>query len=378
MPQKKLARLAARQQPPRESLWTQFATEFPGDSRLTAEYLYALPAALLQKLREIAPNLLTAEDVRFEERLRHFAGTGFWNQRPFFSRILDDDLLADTPVEDTDVGAIARCRQLQRERERVFAIETFTTEQIAPGVQSARENRVRSFDVRIHNVLKGYVAWLISEPRYVQQLSLLKSLCAKIHHPARLPGHDQAAHRRRAVNGRLLHRDLIDIEIFRSWSLDRIVTWHLPEPVYPVFRPGENFPGHGLAAPGFAVFVPWPMLADRTLTLSEVALYHRQRVDFTHLNDWIQGLRNWGTRRFARMLDLYVYRMLAIEARYGDRLGGQAQGLDQAFAAYWQPTADAQQIDRAAEGAKKILTKLRARLRAAEASLANPEDASAP
>ncbi len=127
-------------------------------------------------------------------------------------------------------------------------------------------------------------------------------------------------------------------QLLSRWSLDEMAAPGLPEPSRLGYRTTDVIPHNGAAALGFSVFVPWPLLVDKSLTLRDIGEYYQNKRDLAHLEDWLQGERNWGYERFAKLLELDVYRRRALMARYGERLDNQVEAVDRAFAHYWDAT----------------------------------------
>ena len=84
-----------------------------------------------------------------------------------------------------------------------------------------------------------------------------------------------------------------------------------------------------------------------------------------HLDDWFEvSAKKWGFDRYAKLLELYVYRDLALMRRYPSRLSGKTELLDQAFSAYWGGAADVpEDALRGVESVRKLRLHMERRLR---------------
>jgi hypothetical protein len=348
--------------------WSRLEQEFPQDPRLALETLYALPIPLLDQIERRCNGLFSTDDVQFERRLRANSATGFWRRQPFFSQILDQSLLNEPRWLDVEDDAIVDASKLCAERVALDTRDLLTDR----GDSSELESRARSkraIQSEIHESLKGYVGWLATEGNFACDVHLLRGILPSISRPRELPGWQTGKAWRRIRRAAPQKGDLEIGEFLRAWSLDRLVTWELPEPIFARFRPGEDIPPNGLSPKGFTVFIPWPLLANRTLNFGDFAIYHKHRQDLSFLQPWLDGIPQWGPERFARMLDLYIYRELALVQRYGNRLHGHGPRLDLAFAAFWEPGATESELETRLETVRKIRGQLKKRQRQMKAAL---------
>jgi hypothetical protein len=113
------------------------------------------------------------------------------------------------------------------------------------------------------------------------------------------------------------------------------------------------------------------MLVDGWMTIQRLIAFHRTRTDLLYLEEWLNDSNSLGVKRCARMLEIYIYRELALSNRYAEQLRGQTEPLDLAFAAYFgketQPGSD---IDKGLESVRKLRRILRDRLKICEAATA--------
>lgn len=349
--------------------WQKLAGEFPDDPRLMSGTLYALPHRLIDAVRRYAPKVLTANDAKFERRLRSLSGTGFLNRETIFSDLLDGHHLHSSEFEETAVAD-------WRERVRISTFEDvrdiLASDRLEAAVVQRRNDAVRAMRLRIQLRLKGYVGWLVTHPAYVIDACLLSIRHGpSLNRPAAMPTRHQL--RQSPPHGPAAQRQLeMDaMTLMNKWALDGLTTTNLPIPCQPGFLVRDEIPQNGIASTGVSLHVPWPLLADQNFTLREIAGYHGLRVNLQHLDEWMKGERNWGFGRYARLLDLYLYRELALSKRYSERMNGHVEAVNRAFGAFWLADRkaagmDDAQVDKSVDGVRRIRTKLLKRLTACQ------------
>lgn len=70
----------------REAGWDAFHRQFAGHPQLQKDYVYALPATLIDAICKHVPGLFSKDDVRFEKELVKHAGAGFFMKQSFWPR----------------------------------------------------------------------------------------------------------------------------------------------------------------------------------------------------------------------------------------------------------------------------------------------------
>ena len=150
----------------------------------------------------------------------------------------------------------------------------------------------------------------------------------------------------------------------QRWGLERFCTWDLPVPAAPALATFNQLGAASLST-GMSLFVPWYLLRHRSLTIYDLADLNCFGTPLDHLDDWFEGsAKKWGFDRYAKLLELYVYRDLALMRRYPSRLTGKTEVLDQAFSAYWSGTADAPEDSlKGVESVRKLRLHMDRRLR---------------
>ena len=124
------------------------------------------------------------------------------------------------------------------------------------------------------------------------------------------------------------------LAFYARWGLERLLTWDLPAPMYPELHGFTTHGTHTLAVAGVNVFVPWSLLRDGWLTIQDLAKHFKTVKNPEHLQDWLTGQSDLGYARYRNVLILYRYWHLVLVARYSDRLKGNTERLDRAFAEY--------------------------------------------
>ena len=348
----------------RSRRWLQFQEEFAGHSALQEATLYALPIRLINQIEILMPGMLTADDIRFETRLREVGGTGFCNQRAFASEVLDPIHQSDLPA---DLYGDYFSTIIQRGQ---FAMH----DQVDPHENDVRDERRR---VERDSILQrfaerncAYAGWLVTHPQFRMETAELKrawNLRASLR--GTLPDADlfrKPAPRvamselspTAAVRGHVKR-------FFKRWNVVRFDTWELPVPISAVFLSDDELPRNELKSNGISVFIPWSTTIDKDLRLDDVINYHRSRHDLRHLDGWLIGIKRkkWGVARTAKLMQLYVYFELALKRRYPSRVEGHLDSIDRVFRAYWNdvPTNSHAVADPEAE--RKIRQELGKRLR---------------
>ncbi len=154
------------------------------------------------------------------------------------------------------------------------------------------------------------------------------------------------------------------IGFLREWQLEELVTWELPLPMGARLIDRAHYEMDITESTGAILFVPWFLLRRNEIRLDEIALLQMQREAPPYLEAWLKGDdKNWGVDRLAMMFRLHVYYVLALKARYSNRLRGKTKQLDRAFARFLYKRSDEHdQVTAAEDSIKKIRQELLRRL----------------
>lgn len=359
-------------QPSQPTQWEKLANEFPGDPRLEHAVLYALPGELIDALETHASKLFAADELKFERRLRHLSATGFYRKKPIFSDVLDGHhLRLGGATIEFSLEAIAdlpsRC---ERWLDAEFR-ENVSTDRRTKAAADRRGEIRESLTDRSRARLMGYAGWLVTNPDYWRDVYTWQIAYHDVFQrfgecSSRLTGNNSARSGKRrdiefgAAGGALS-------QLLEKWCLTACTTFRIPEPIEPGMMVGDTIPSPGIRQDGITLFLPWPLLADRSFTIRELFDYHQAKNNLRHLDEWMIDSNELSYRRYGRMLQMYVYRHCALEQRYEKlrKKGGEA--LDLAFAAFWMPKRKAgTSIDTEVESIRKLRRLLKRRREACE------------
>lgn len=352
--------------PPR-SQWEKLNDEFPGDPRLEIDPLFALPQELLTAIEIHCPEILPLSDFRFERRLRELSATGFYRHQTVFSDVLDGyhwntDEFQLEAVSDSPERVLVDQDTAFRE---VLSTDAFT-EALAAQRQAIRQ----SIESRVRERLLGYSGWLVTHPEYWREV-----IRFQLAHYAVMQEYGECSPqfavgakfqgRRRNKNVEWAKAALQ--ALFDRWCLSGCCTFHIPEPTRAGMMVGDTIQSPGIRSDGITLFLPWPLLADRSFTVTELFEFHRKKTDLHHLDEWFGKSSKLSYIRYSRMLQLYVYLHLALKQRYRDRLRGSMDDLDVAFAAFWEPTEKSKSaLSKGAESVRKLRQALNRRRKACQ------------
>lgn len=337
----------------------ELVREFPDDARLRVPALYSLPSPLVAAIAEHVPGFFADRDVQFERRLRELGGTVLFNRRATGVELIDDP-------ETTDLSHFLFGDPRQQLQKAISA-----KVQISLAPQERRrlmEQTSESLITRTRQRQQGFTGWLVTNPVFRREAAELANQWKLRLGPDATPPDLKllsTLHRHGLSEPELQemsHLSRMASDFLERWNITRMTTWDIPIPVDAVQIDDDPLPANELQAQGVAVFIPWWQLADQDLKLGEVIDYQQHRHNLSHLDGWIgvSQSKTWGPSRLARIFQLYVYFTLAIGVRYGDRIAGNLQKLDVAFATFWQPTLpddDARRV--AADSVRKMRLKLR-------------------
>jgi hypothetical protein len=332
--------------------------------------LYSLPKRLIEMLSRYAPAVMTAEDAHFETRLREVAATGFYHREPIFSPLLDEIHLNREFSADAIGDGVQSPRSPWEDQFR----DLLATDNFGPVLNERHQSFMNREREAIRQRLLGYAGWLVTHPLYQEDLLRLRTHHAPLMQSAqKIPNRDR-------LNALPLSSDAPSDDerrfcfqasaLLDRWALEGWTTLRLPEPHSPGLFVGDRIPANGISPVGVSMFLPWPLLSDHHFQFENLIQFYRSRINLSHLQEWLIGVEEWGHDRFAKIYETYVYRQLALETRYGQRLNRQTTRLNRAFAAYWEPAeTNAHEIDRKIDSVRLIRRKLSERLRACEQHL---------
>jgi hypothetical protein len=273
--------------------------------------LYSLPQSLIEALAKEGHGVLDAEELDFELELACAAephhAIGFSGGHPLRSHLFE-------PRRPMAVSA-ADCEALG------WAEYGLTSAQ-ANGLAIEIESRAASF----REQLKAYAGWLITNPLFLREVSVLRR-----HHPDPV----------QAAPGPVVYsHDETMLTFLGKWQLARLATWDLPEPQ------GPNFSGIPLPAAGrrpmetISLELPMTVRLPGRYPIREQISEIRSADSQPHLAEWQDILSQekrsdkFGIERYAQMLQLQFFRNVVLASRYEQRFHRCVARLDRAFASY--------------------------------------------
>jgi len=316
-------RSPARSEP--DAAWRELRRRFPDHPHLDDESLLALPEVFLSALRECVPGLLTSQEVEFEQALREIATTGFFRQQQIVSTVLEPE-----PAPGATDGHGHHGQQT--------LLDVLRYGTISPQTAINRQEREWELIEAEHLRLRGYAGYLLANPVFRADVAYLRTylsappslaIAPELADEDRLPPGPESA---------VFRRDLVRTharQFLGRWSLNRMLTWDLPDPTPAAIHPRDSAPVNPAFPAGITLFLPWSLLADHAFTGQFVDSYQRRRVDLRHLSDWIEQRQEWGPLRYSRLLEYSVYRFLVLETRYAASLRRRTGWVDQAFQKFW-------------------------------------------
>jgi hypothetical protein len=330
-----ISRKAARKLRECMACWADDVKAFRAKHRANVfrrtELLYAIPSALLNAIQEETPNLLTSQEAAFEQDwaklcTRHHA-LGVFHGRPVTWSLLNRPGI---PIFSED-----QFRKLGWDR----YIKLDDAQQALCACSDLLDPLcVRSI---------AYVGWLLTYPLFLTERDLLRDRWASaIKLLGEIPAYpvqaaEELSKSRRPRNG-------IDVfpaisadfnAFYERWLLQRMPTWDLPEPC------GANLTGEQLPCDRpplvskFMINVPNTMRLPANSPLQKTLEDIQRHQTPEHLRPWldVQDQKNSdGLRygRFGNIFRLAFYRDTVLSGRYGNRIAGHVEELDESFAIF--------------------------------------------
>ena len=341
---------------------------FPNRPELKFDTLIALPLRLIDLIQQRAPQLWTAEDVQFEKTLRQRVGSGICRNVSFLMEFAGHSQEAELERLTGTVGR--RHEQLQKSISEQKRASLRMKGWSDPRIDRQQQHK-DAFAQKIRELTKGYLGWLVTDPRFRLELFLfLDQHESWIRNEGRFPEIPQWFFTEQ-VSRRSLSKEAANEESFASmflqrWGLETLCTPDMPYPIKSQIDSLCMYDLYGMSGiGGLVLYVPWYLFHDQSLTLRDILNLQTAEQKLNHLDDWLQKKPDrWGYSRYVAMFDIYVFWSLGLRARYGKRLEGQVRRLEEAFAMYLDPAkTEPPEIDKGAEVVRKIRLRLRKRLR---------------
>ena len=299
--------------------WRQFSTTHAGHPALKDDVIYALPAKLIDAIVS-EPKLKTFfsdDDLAFEHDLAALAGGGFFLQRPFQSTFRSDHLFDEV-------------RRTDRELRRSHLSDHATS--IKRDLRAERPDRLQAASRDIRLSRWGFAGWLVTDPVFRAERDAFRNRWRKI--VGKLGGFPP----RPSIDKPFRVKDKYSafytdyMALLNRWGLECLETWDLVVPLTALhLGPGRSV-DPSFAVAGFTLWVPAYQLREEQSRLSLMAEFYLETMP-DHLRGWVQERsKQWGTTRFARLLNLFICLELALRSRYSDRMRRCTEKLDNAIA----------------------------------------------
>ena len=334
--------------------WLALEKSFPGDSQLNATVEYALPKKFIRAIEKL--KLLSKDEIKFENELRSRGRSGFWHRSSFACEILDADDRLREECQSSDLDR--RQQDVDQQINELLEGEFQRAGEDRVEILKHAKNKDQTAELTLR-IRQGFVGWLVTCPQFRRETAALEKRWSDNIRPlGQLPilsnlengsaiqalwGVEKPPTKspRRSPRSAIARTVAAQTDIFlQRWGLEQLCTWDLPVPAAPALTTFNQLGAASLST-GMSLFVPWYLLRHRSLTIYDLADLNCFGTPLGHFDDWFEGSgKKWGADRYAKMLELYVYRNLALMRRYPSRLSGKTEVLDQAFSAYWRGTAD--------------------------------------
>lgn len=358
--------------------WLALEKSFPGDSPLNATVEYALPKKLLRAIEQL--KLLSKDEIKFENELRSRGRSGFWHRSSFACEILDTDERLREECQSSDLDR--RQHDVDRKIQELLEGEYLRTGEDRDEIRKHANKAVQIAELTLR-LRQGFVGWLVTCPQFRREMAALEKRWSDNIRPlGQLPiltdlangsaldalwGREKPTTKspRRSPRSAIAQAVAAKADrLLQRWGLERLCTWELPIPAAPALTTFNQLGAASLST-GMSLFVPWYLLRHRSLTIYDLTDLNCFGTPLNHLEDWFAGSgKKWGADRYAKLLELYVYRDLALIRRYPSRLSGKTEVLDQAFSAYWSGTFDVpEKALRGVESVRKLRLHMDRRLR---------------
>ena len=315
--------------------WDLLASSYP-DKTLNLDQVYSLPLRLIESIWSAVPGFFNDEERQFERTLAKIAGHGFFQKTPLTYEFL--------PASDRETVCSEESQQLDRRHEEAdTGIRQMLNDEMTAMGRSNEEIRDyweqdRQLTEKINLRRRGYAGWLATNPdfhqcrdlfreRWEQRIADLRGFPTI---PRSFAGESPSAppEQDRGFYGDYMH-------FYQRWGLESFVTWDLPLPMRPELVSPSLYHLSSVQSAGMLLFVPWYLLRDKELNLHELAEQRGILSAPRNLGLWLDRQpKNWGHDRFGTMLDLYVWLELALKPRYAERIKGNLDRLDHAFAQF--------------------------------------------
>jgi hypothetical protein len=346
--------------------WITFAEFYKDSPVLQSDVVYALPDLLITSIVKKIPDFFSAEEQHFERDLTRLAGAGFFLKSPFsFPRLPHPVLSGEeaTRLDHFDRRHATSARRIREMLEDGMQGSGRTTEEIKRYREAEHEEK---WNIEIRQ--RAYAGWLVTNPEFrdnrgafrIAWEPAIRELGGFPRLPLSLMG-EKPSQPNKAYQD--FYSDYKNFCV--DWGLDGFATWDLPRPMRPELDSRSLYYLPAVQEAGVTAFVPWYLLRDKDIQLSELAERIRVLKGPEHLGDWLDHRpKDWGYDRFAVMLEIFIHLELCLKSRYAERLKRNVERLDRALGYYLSPGPDKEAgAESEAETIRKIRQAMNRRLK---------------
>jgi hypothetical protein len=271
---------------------------------------------LIEIIEKRMPDFWEDSEKTFERDLAATGYGGFCKGIPFFGPLVPDPESPD--IDD---------QHLPNESHPQVA---WTVKTIR---EQAKDRELRSL---------AYAGWLVTNPEFLEERDAIRRRweAARPEHigfPARRLVSNQPSPTTDPKRSGAKQPEIAEIMGFYDrWSLFTLHTWDFPQPMMSISGRSDADRSGTLSDAGLHVFLPWYLLRDEQTSLRQIATNMRKIANPDHLDDWFArsagDQRKLGYKRLKNIFILHCFWKLALADRYGKRLAGRTERMDEAFA----------------------------------------------
>lgn len=274
--------------------------------------LYVIPPELLTSLQAVLPRWLTPEEMRFEQELSRFCGSGR-------AGIAEDSRLMLGPLNPpaVDAQSIADAAAFADGSKNSNASAELNARAVVKIAMTAERRLAPLRDMR-----QAYLGWLLTNKEFLTE-------------------RDRVRDRRARLGLRLSFQTVWDREhdtefasFSAKWLISSFASWDLPVPQ------GSNMSGIALpAAAGDcspAVTIQLPVTMGLPVRYPTLNIIREARLTQCppHLRGWVTQLDSSRAGRFINVFRLHFYRDIVLKSRYAARFRGNVERLDRVMAEF--------------------------------------------
>jgi hypothetical protein len=265
--------------------------------------------------------------------LRTATVTGIANGLPFYAAVLDRPYLGTREFDEDAVVTLDR-GMFRQAAEMFFPGRPLPEGELEPNVSDEHPLFLgRGAFLK----MKAYSAWLITHAAFRTELANFRNS-----HPEFVGDRTTSLYdrwegvdiRASGEGPRFADAVLEFKQLLRRWSLNAIAAWEVPIPTELATSVDTTNAEAWPEAEGLLLRVPYWMLQHENLKLPSLDQLEGLGMPVSHLK-WTENRANFGDLRWARLLELYIYREKAIAVRYPEQHARRGNDVARAFTEFW-------------------------------------------